>query len=174
MILQRLLAALAIAGTLILAFRLGRRYSLLSKARRALEIEDYQLGQLAILYFTTPGCIPCRTVQRPALAKVQEMWKDDLQIITIDALHQPGMADHWGVLSVPTTFIIDTQGRPRTVNHGATRAETLMRQLAEISEIKSPMVERAHGGDGWFKQAWLDWSHTVKEIRRRYVESRHS
>lgn len=174
MILQRLFTALAIAGGLILAFRLGRRYSLQNKARRALELDEYQLGRPAILYFTTPGCVPCRTIQRPALAQIQELWNDDLQIITIDALDRPRMADHWGVLSVPTTFIIDPQGQPRTVNHGVTRAEILMRQLEEVSEIKPPVDRVAGEGNGKFKQAWLDWSHTLKELRRRYVESRHS
>lgn len=146
MILQRLLIALAILGTLVLAYRLVRRFSLQSKTRRALELDEYQLGQPAILYFTTPGCVPCKTVQRPALAQIQELWGDDLQIITIDALDRPAMADRWGVLSVPTTFIIDGHGRPRCVNHGVTRAKTLIRQLEDISELNSHMDTSAIEG----------------------------
>jgi len=36
------------------------------------------------------------------------------------------------VLSVPTTFIIDSQGRPRRVNHGVASAEKLLNQIEEV------------------------------------------
>jgi hypothetical protein len=38
-------------------------------------------------------------------------------------------------LSVPTTFLIDTNGRPRRVNHGPTRATALMSQLVAIGAL---------------------------------------
>jgi hypothetical protein len=43
------------------------------------------------------------------------------------------VADYWGVLSAPTTFIIDARGQPRAVNHGLASMEKLLRQL-EASE----------------------------------------
>ncbi|HLE53485.1 MAG TPA: hypothetical protein VI755_15570, partial [Anaerolineales bacterium] len=41
-------------------------------------------------------------------------------------------ADYWGVLSVPTTFIIDRRGRPRRVNHGVASAEKLFKQIEDV------------------------------------------
>ncbi len=86
-------------------------------------------GKPTILYFTTPDCAPCKTVQWPALHKVKSRMGDSLQIVEVDAVEQPDLARQWGVLSVPTTFIIDASGKPRHVNHGVTSAEGLMEQI---------------------------------------------
>ncbi len=86
-------------------------------------------GVPAVLYFTTPNCAPCKTVQRPALQRLQAHLGERLQVIEVDASAQPELARAWGVLSVPTTFIIDARGQLRHVNHGATRAEKLIEQL---------------------------------------------
>jgi thiol-disulfide isomerase/thioredoxin len=87
----------------------------------------------AIVYFTTPTCIPCRTQQQPALMRLQSELGDHIQIIQIDAAEQPDAADRWGVFSAPTTFVLDTRGRPRQVNHGVADAETLRRQIQAVA-----------------------------------------
>ena len=96
-------------------------------------LEAFRPGAPAILYFTTPDCVPCRTIQRPALEGLKTELADKLQIIEVDAIGRPELADHWGVLSVPTTFIIDASGQPRRVNHGVTSAAKLRQQLEEIN-----------------------------------------
>ena len=131
-ILVRALWALAIAGTLAGAYWLVNK-AIITRARgKRLGLESIQPGVPAILYFTTPTCVPCRTVQRPALARLVEQHGDALQVIEIDASAQPELANYWGVLSVPTTFIIDSIGRPRRVNHGIASMEKLGRQIEEV------------------------------------------
>lgn len=103
---------------------------LLSRSKqRYRQLADYHLGTPAILYFTTPTCAPCKTVQRPALQQLKQQMGQRLQVIEVDAVTRPDLATDWGVLSVPTTFLLDAQGRPRHVNHGVTRAEKLQQQL---------------------------------------------
>ena len=53
--------------------------------------------------------------------------------LEVDVENQPDLASHWGVLSVPTTFIIDLEGRPRRVNHGVARETKLRQQIEETS-----------------------------------------
>jgi thiol-disulfide isomerase/thioredoxin len=85
-----------------------------------------------LVYFTASTCVPCKTVQRPAIQKLSQMLGSALHIIEIDAAEQPELANRWGVMSVPTTFIIDPRGKLRHVNHGVTRAEKLLMQLHSV------------------------------------------
>ena len=99
---------------------------------------DPILGQIrpgtpAIVYFTTPGCIPCRTQQQPALTALVQTWgEESVQIIQLDATEMPDLADQWGVLAAPTTFVIDASGQTQAVNHGVADADQLARQLGLV------------------------------------------
>ena len=93
----------------------------------------FQPGRAAILYFTTPDCVICKSFQRPQLRRLEEMLGDQVQVVEVDAGAQPDLAGRWGVLSVPTTFIVDRGGTPRHVNHGAVTAEKLAQQVNSVS-----------------------------------------
>jgi thioredoxin 1 len=105
---------------------------------------DLRRGVPAILYFTTPECVPCRTVQGPAIEELRAQFGDRLRIIKINAAERKDLADSWGVLSVPTTFIIDAQGRARHVNNGVVSARKLRQQLAEIVGLKDTVKSARH------------------------------
>lgn len=85
-----------------------------------------------IVYFTTPDCVPCKTVQRPALDRVSTLFGEKLQVVEIDATERPDLAKTWGVMSVPTTFLLNSRGEARYVNNGVARAEKLMQQLQTL------------------------------------------
>lgn len=95
-------------------------------------LEYAEPDKAVLLYFTTPTCAPCKTIQRPAIEQLKAQLGDGLQVIEVDAAAHPEIADQWGVLSVPTTFVIDAQGRARHVNHGVTRTEKLRQQLQDL------------------------------------------
>jgi thiol-disulfide isomerase/thioredoxin len=129
---ERLLLA---AGLLLLGYLSYRGWVALQLKRRrseALGLPGYRAGAATILYFTTPGCMPCQTIQQPALAQIEQRFGRSLSVLQFDASRHPELADAWGVLSAPTTFIIDRQGRPRGVNHGVARADKLEAQLKAI------------------------------------------
>ena len=85
-----------------------------------------------IVYFTTPDCVPCKTIQRPALNEVSALFGEKLQVIEVDATQRPELAKRWGVMTVPTTFVLDARGKARYVNNGVARVEKLMEQLQTL------------------------------------------
>ena len=139
-ILIRLGIAMAIVLAGVLFYRAAAKLRLSLLNRRAKSSPHFGGLELrpdvpAILYFTTPDCAPCRTVQGPAIEELREQLGDRLQVIKIDASEQMALADYWGVLSVPTTFIIDAHGQPRHVNNGVTPAVRLRQQLREFAGL---------------------------------------
>ena len=128
----RLLIALLILLSGVLLYR-GINSLTLRRARvRVPGLERLRPGVPVLLYFTTSTCAPCKTIQRPAIQRLQERIGEQLEVVEVDASSQPELASQWGVLSVPTTFIIDAQGNPRYVNHGVAPLDKLQRQFAEI------------------------------------------
>jgi thiol-disulfide isomerase/thioredoxin len=85
-----------------------------------------------LVYFTTPDCVPCKTVQRPAIDRVSNMLGEKIEVIEINAYEQPDLAKTWGVMSVPTTFLLDARGEARYVNNGVARAEKLLEQIQTL------------------------------------------
>lgn len=85
-----------------------------------------------IVYFTTPDCAPCKTVQRPALQKLTDLLGEKLHVIEIDASEHPDVARTWGVMSVPTTFLLDEKGTAKYVNNGVARLEKLIEQVKTL------------------------------------------
>ena len=130
-IIFRTLLALAIAGVGIAMYILTNRLVLARTVSKSGGLNSFSPGTPAILYFTTPTCAPCNTVQRPAIQKVQQTLGDEIQVIEIDASERMDLAGEWGVMSVPTTFIIDRDGQARQINHGVARADKLLAQLKD-------------------------------------------
>jgi thioredoxin-like negative regulator of GroEL len=128
-LLERLLMAVAISGLGVAAYILFNRITLKRAESKVARFSSYRPGVPALVYFTTPTCAPCKTVQRPTIERVKSNFGRWFQVIEVDASSQPELAQEWGVMSVPTTFVIDAQGAPRYVNHGVTNAETLIKQL---------------------------------------------
>ncbi len=85
-----------------------------------------------IVYFTTPDCAPCKTIQRPALEKLTSLFGEGISVIEIDASQNPELAKTWGVMSVPTTFLLDQKGAAKYVNTGVARLEKLMEQVKTL------------------------------------------
>lgn len=126
-----MLSILAVLG--FAAYRLLLRWQLTRAARSALTdplLANMAPGVPAILYFSSPTCGPCHTQQSPAIQHVlAEIGAQAVQVIEVDALENPDAAVRWGVLSVPTTFIIDGCGKLRQINNGIAGPEKLKQQV---------------------------------------------
>ena len=132
-ILLRFGLAIGIIGLGAFAYWLVNQW-LLMRARTNIFTLFSRLPEKPVLvYFTTPDCVPCKTVQRPAIDHVSKVLGERLEVIEINAYDQPDLAQTWGVMSVPTTFVVDTRGEARYVNNGVARAEKLLEQIQTLS-----------------------------------------
>lgn len=129
---ERLIVLLLLSGAAVLVYQGLRRWQVRRMAPFAPAdplLSARRPDVPAILYFTSPHCVPCKTQQRPALQRLLADLGENVQVIEVNALEQPDAADRWGVLSVPTTFILDRRGQPREINYGVTGVDKLKHQL---------------------------------------------
>jgi thiol-disulfide isomerase/thioredoxin len=135
-VIERTVIALVVILFALAAYRVGTRWQIVRARSLASpsQLPALKPGIPAIVYFWSDTCAPCKMIQAPALRQLEdELGRDKVQVIAIDALRQTEAADAWGVLSVPTTFVLDRSGQARRVNHGVAYAEQLKRQIAMLS-----------------------------------------
>ena len=131
-ILLRFGLAIVIIGFCVFAYWCIHQRMLLKAQNNALSLFSKLPDKPVIVYFTTPDCAPCKTIQRPALNKLSSLLGDKLEVVEIDATQRPDLAQQWGVMSVPTTFLLDARGEARYVNNGVARVEKLIQQLQTL------------------------------------------
>ena len=124
--------AIVIIGLGAFAYWLVNQWLLIRARSNVFSLFSELPDKPVLVYFTTPDCVPCKTVQRPAIERVSNMLGEQLQVIEINAYDQPELAQTWGVMSVPTTFVLDTRGEARYVNNGVARAEKLLEQIQTL------------------------------------------
>lgn len=134
---ERILLSALIFTTAVIIFQLLNWWTL-RRARRYGSadplLSDFQPGSPAILFFTADHCAACHLQQKPILAQLT----DEIQIIQVDADQHPEDAKRWGVMSLPTTVILDDSGAPRSMNHGVASSQTLLKQLDMLKRIETP------------------------------------
>ena len=86
----------------------------------------------AVLYFTTADCAQCRLQQTPILAQLQN--QVDVVVHKLDAIEQEALARFYGIMTVPTTVVLDQRLQPVAVNHGVAPLQKLQAQVREIRQ----------------------------------------
>jgi thioredoxin-like negative regulator of GroEL len=120
--------AVAVVALAALALRAGQ-----SRQRRALlgNVVEGAVDGPAILYFSGTACTICHTAQRPALDRLAPELDGFVRVREVDVAEEPTLAQRFKVMSLPTTVVLDADGRARAVNAGFAPAQTLQRQLVE-------------------------------------------
>jgi thiol-disulfide isomerase/thioredoxin len=124
--------AIVIIGAGAFAYWLVNQRLLIRAQNNVFTLFNTLPNKPVLVYFTTPDCAPCKTVQRPAIQRVSNLLGERLEVIEIDATERPDLAKVWGVMSVPTTFVLDARGQARYVNNGVARAEKLLEQIQTL------------------------------------------
>lgn len=82
-----------------------------------------------VLSFSTPDCVPCRTVQKPALEELVRRSSNSVEVRDLDATLSPNLARRFGIFTVPSTVVVDKDGQILAINHGIAGLEKLAGQL---------------------------------------------
>jgi thioredoxin-like negative regulator of GroEL len=82
-----------------------------------------------VLVFSTADCVPCKTVQKPALDELRGRFSGQVQVREVDATIEPALARRFGIFTVPSTVVIGAQGAIVAVNQGPVGWEKLAGQL---------------------------------------------
>ncbi len=99
------------------------------QALPALVAHDLATVGPTVLYFTTPECSQCRFRQTPILDQLKQ--RLGVHVLAIDAADCPEVADFFGVMTVPSTVVIDEQRQPTAINHGLATLASLQQQLLD-------------------------------------------
>ncbi len=137
------MSTLAIAATAIIAALataaaigavLNRRSGVLREAdgETPLDTSDLGLSQTGptVVHFSADWCGPCASVRRVVDQVCAEV--PDVSHVEIDIDAQPAAAKRLGVLSLPTTFIFDADGRQRYRGTGVPKAADLRTVLQPL------------------------------------------
>jgi thiol-disulfide isomerase/thioredoxin len=131
---QDLYFRLALSGLIValavVAWSAIRWVSLGRTGNAALKLEGYERGRPALVYFSSPHCVPCKAVQRPAVERFKEQMGSGFQVIEVDAVANPEIAERWSVFSTPTTVFVDSRGIAQAVNPGVASTQTLIKQAS--------------------------------------------
>jgi len=134
---DRVFVALALLAAVVAALRLVRAYFARDKARRidALRAGGAPAQGNRILYFTTPECGECRLRQEPALRELERQFGPRLVVDKRDAVEERELAREYGVRTVPTTAVFDSNGTLVTINYGYASAARLAEQLGGAAPV---------------------------------------
>jgi hypothetical protein len=90
-------------------------------------------GRPAVVAFSTPTCAECRTRQTPALARLVATFGDSVTVRSLSALEHLDLVERVGILTVPATVVLDSQGQVRCLNLGYASDDRLREQVAALS-----------------------------------------
>lgn len=101
-------------------------------------------GRPAVLGFSGEYCLSCKTQQRPALDRLHEAFGESLHVLELDALEHSDLAARYGVLTVPTTVVLDGRRGVVAINYGFTPADKLVAQLQpSLSSVATHFLKSA-------------------------------
>jgi thioredoxin-like negative regulator of GroEL len=126
------LVAVALAVTVVVVRRwnASRVATLTSAAPLWEALGETPDGRRAVVAFSTPSCAACHTAQAPAIQVAeQQLGASSVRVIRVDASRQPEVARAFGVLTVPSTVVLEPAGRVVAVNQGFAPSRRLIEQL---------------------------------------------
>ena len=122
--LERLLIAIGVFAAAAAAYWIFTRV----QRRRASGVDSQAAEGPRVLYFRSDHCTSCET-QAELFAQLDAETRKLIERVDVDA--EPDRAEEYGVLTLPTTLIIDPEGEVQQINYGVVKPDKLRKQLAK-------------------------------------------
>jgi len=133
---DRLLIVITVIILGLTVYQLFRRLQL-RRAQSAVTIQqtlNLQDGSRHVVYFWSEHCPQCTSAQKPALDRLLErVGKGSVELITLRVEDCGDLAKSWGVRTLPTTYVLDSEGNITHINNGLASDSRLMQQLELVS-----------------------------------------
>ncbi len=120
-----------------LIFMLGAAVFLLFRAYHKRRASQWPLplpaerGKPMLLYFRSDHCSPCIT-QAHYLRALEQSYPGRLAIRAIDVEREVDLAVQYGIVTLPSTLLVDPNGEVQHINYGLTGATKLAQQLEKV------------------------------------------
>jgi thioredoxin 1 len=128
------MAVLIASGAWVLWKMLGSsmvaRAGTLENSAAGVPSTGFVKGKPGLIVFGSTACAACVHVQNPAAQRLEAAMGGTIQVVHVDVDDQPSMAGRFGIMSLPTVFILDATATVRRVNHGLVSHDELKRQLS--------------------------------------------
>jgi thiol-disulfide isomerase/thioredoxin len=128
------IVAAALAAAAVIGVQLKRGSGVLREVTDGAELDTSDLGLSrtgpTVVHFSAVWCGPCAAVRRVVNQVCGEL--PDVAHVEIDMDVNPIAARHLSVLSLPTTFIFDADGRQRYRTAGVPRRANLRAALQPL------------------------------------------
>lgn len=140
MLVERLIILSLILLGLLAAWRLLRWRTARLRRRGAGDLVSLSSRRPLVIAFSTTDCVPCRTLQKPALEELVQRHPGRVDVRDVDATLEAGLAKRFGILTVPSTVVVDRDGHILAINHGVAPWEKLAGQLRLDGTVPNAVV----------------------------------
>lgn len=128
LIIRLAVLALVALGSWLLV-RIGKHFVEVRRQRvLAAPATAFASSKIQILSFSSDDCRQCK-LQAPILQRILEARGDAISVTEIDAPAQPELSSRYQVLTVPTTVVLDTNGKAQAINYGFANTQKLLTQI---------------------------------------------
>ena len=112
-----------------------RQWQIRRRSQRRRLPNKVRTDKPTLLYFWTPECSQCKPQEQQierANSTLQQFGKQ-LDIQKFNAHEEKELAEFLGVMTVPTTVLIDSQGNVSALNPGLTKARKIVDQMISLN-----------------------------------------
>lgn len=145
MLANRLIILSLVLLGLLAAWGLLRWRTTRLRRRGASDLVSVSTRRPLVIAFSTPDCVPCRTLQKPALEELIRRHSGRVDVREADATLEAELAKRFGILTVPSTVVVDRDGHILAINHGVAPWEKLASQL----RLDGSEPQKAGRGQVW-------------------------